>query len=75
MCAKFQNRQRGQVAALPLFPRPRKATQVEGARRMDDPEIDGVVGRFEGLTGEIVEVTGRLAEGGRAGLPAIEKIT
>jgi len=42
---------------------------------MDDPEIDGVVGRFEGLTGEIVEVTGRLAEGGRAGLPVIEKIT
>jgi hypothetical protein len=39
------------------------------------PETDDEIAPFQGLAGEIVEVTGRLAEGGHSGLPAIERIT
>ncbi len=38
-----------------------------------DPEVaDG--GGYQGLAGEIIEVSGRQAAGGQRGLPAIEKI-
>ena len=50
------------------------SNNLEGTRRMS-PETGDEIASFQGLAGEIVEVTGRLAEGGQAGLPAIERIT